>query len=756
MLEIEFIREQVNKMFEEKGYDQRAKTALTAFFTNLADRYNLTKEQFTAILENYKSKISQIGFYDVGSTNYKLTLDAELIFDKGTAESLDETNIDRFLETITKANAQILFSEGSAMCKELIDLSAVESLIRPSQEINSDILSMVASSFDIDKKDVLFLYQNIWRQVTQHHSTQNDYLYEFSNDARMVLSSISDQLKIIQEDPDRAKDVFKAIYSLCLLNFKLKVKDHDLATDKSSASYVELLKFLEKYKEKFNIDSSELDSVTIEGSWKVKTNDILSELQERFKDIPVQSIESSQTTEDDKFVSRVDKKEMIEEQKSYIKRKIPTISEIEDKVNGLIQEKAYPKEFHYVLMEFFRRNAVDFKWDIETLDKKIQNLAQTIDSFEYVPKADMDGASASVNLADNCINISSSTIFSNNFEFITTIMHELEHAISHTNRGRTDIEKPFSNHNIHLIKISGLDELITEGTTIKTEGKNPYSDKYATTYKYRSGYSEFTGALSMISASLGISESDFLIIANNGSDKAIDVLESKYPGIDIASKFNIITDELTHINDGAIIPEYAAKSFSKIYNTLTELYNQRIEIDKQKPDFDSTRARYDEYKLNRNLLAAKRYLRLSSRVLSKEIPNYASVTSKARIRPEERTSFEEIGQSITQEIAIRDNTQLKQAAVGIKSYKKNFDLKNPLFEKIKSKFNSFRRKLLSPHEEPPALIPPRGPIRDEDENNPNPWKVDVDMSQISQGGQPTAPSKGQELYDKDISDDEQK
>ena len=301
MLEIEFIREQVNKMFEEKGYDQRAKTALTAFFTNLADRYNLTKEQFTAILENYKSKISQIGFYDVGSTNYKLTLDAELIFDKGTAESLDETNIDRFLETITKANAQILFSEGSAMCKELIDLSAVESLIRPSQEINSDILSMVASSFDIDKKDVLFLYQNIWRQVTQHHSTQNDYLYEFSNDARMVLSSISDQLKIIQEDPDRARDVFKAIYSLCLLNFKLKVKDHDLATDKSSASYVELLKFLEKYKEKFNIDSSELDSVTIEGSWKVKTNDILSELQERFKDIPVQSIESSQTTEDDKF-----------------------------------------------------------------------------------------------------------------------------------------------------------------------------------------------------------------------------------------------------------------------------------------------------------------------------------------------------------------------------------------------------------------------------------------------------------------------
>lgn len=705
MLNIAFIREQVNRLVEEKKYDERAKALLTAFFTSFADNYDLSEEEFLINLEKYGNKVNKISFYNIGTDKYIYTRDNELVFDKDTAENLDEKNIERFLQTSIKGNMFALNENMYRSCVEMSEMASVVKLYEQPDSMSYNITSMIAAAFDLDKSQTITLHKDICDGENRSRKEGKVHEYNYYTTARILVNNINEKVKNILQGKD-VKESYKALYGLCLLNFKIKTCDEGLITDETVSHYAQLLEQFQQYKDVLGIQDSELESISLDqNNWKINAKETIEKLGKTFPN----AINLGKPKSEEQRKSRVDRQAIIEKQKKFSKKSFPSLMEIEQEVNRLIKEKEYPEEVRGILMEFFMRNSEEFEWDSETLDKKIENIRTNVNYFKYAPPSKIHGASGEYNGVDKCIYISGN-IGKDKFKVATVTMHELTHAAALTLRQNTELEDNFSRKNTkyHNIAIGGLNELVTESSTIKTEGKNPYSDKYATRFKLKDGYSEFCGAMSMVAAAFGVSESEFLKYADKGADKCKDILETRYPGLNIGKKLDELNDELTYLHSAAVLRNAAADAYTRVYNILNNIYECRVAIDKKDPNFDSIRARYDEYKLNKNLLEAKRILGLPKKVLRKNIDNFDLVKEKAKIRPEEREVFEIFGRDMIDEIKIRDNSELLECGSSIIKYGQKFDTKEGFFKKILSRLN-LKKLLPKPQNAPTAL---KSPARD--------------------------------------------
>ncbi len=706
MLDKDFIREQVDNMMKEKGYDSRARAMLIAFYTTLSDRYDFSEEQLIGAIERYKSTVKKIEFYNVGEDQYKLFRDGILIFDKDTVDSLDETNIERFIQASIKGNSVALIEGYRGNCTEISEMAALSNMYENTPEIYKNITSMIAGGFDIDTGKVISLYDDSFSAMVRAQETGNSAEYDYHNSSRILIGTINDRIKDIMNGKN-VKEAYKAIYAACLMNLRIKICDDGLITSKSGMNYIELMESFEKYKAILGIQDSELASVSLDGhNWKTNITKLISTLEEQFKEIKTLD---TYTEKKEIPKSRVDRTEIIEGQREENSKTDRSIKEgeIETKVAKLIEQKGYPEEVSEILLAYFSRTAEDFGWDSETLDKKIENLSINVNQFVYVDKDKIGGSAGRFNESERTIELSKSNTFISNLELANTLMHELKHATDCTARGTGEvdeqiIEEPFvSTLEVHGIEICGLDELMTEGSTIMIGGKNPYSDKYATTYRYNSGYAEFCGTATMISSALGMSESEFFKISEKGEAKFRDILETKYPGLDLGTEMTKIQDILTYLNKAAFVRERSTEAFANIYNVLNDVYEARVAIDEQRPDFDPVRARYDEYRLNKNLLVAQRTLGLSRKILVQDTEDYGAIKTKARIRPEEREAFEKIGSQIRGEIKIRDNRELARAGAEVRRYKR-------YFKPEKTNWRIFLPKA-KPQEEKGELIQPKEP-----------------------------------------------
>lgn len=673
MLDKNYIREQINNLIVEKGYDSRVKPMLVAFFTAMSNRYNYTEEKLKKDIETYKDRVSKISFYNIGIDNYMYDYSKELVFDRELIEDLSPRNIERFIKTTIKANSVILISDSYKAVEDFIEMSSVANIYEYPDDLNSNISSMVASAFDINIEELPQVYNNMHQKMSGLDRKKDFEEYDYFTNARTILHTINDRIKDIQNG-ENVREAYKAIYALSLLNMKIKVCDDKLVDESTVKNYIQLVEQFDKYKNIFGINSEELEDVAVDkNNWHLKANELLSQLEEQFKDVT----KLDTYTENKQKVTYFDRKEIMQEQAELNLQVDNTITpeQIEERVSKLIEQKGYPKEFETVIYEFFKRSAKDFEWDRETVEKKIENLSRNVDKFEYiVEKKSSMVACFECNAKRIAINYD--IAFISNEQLASTVMHELRHATDQTVReGKRAFEQGFLfGDNLSENQSKGLNELVTEAATVKITGKNPYKDKFATTYNL-DGYEELSFATTMISSALGMSESEFIKLADKGELKLKEILDTKYPGLDLPSKVDNIKDILSNMyskENGEHDVAGGIIGYIKLYDVLKDIYNQRNFIDMQMPGYDKTRARYDEYRLNRNMVLAQRDLRAPKRTLKKIMPEYEEIRQKAKVDKSEKESFKDLAKGISSQIEKKDNSELAESAKNIRRYKRKF------------------------------------------------------------------------------------
>lgn len=679
MIDRVFIKEQVNNLIAGKGYDSRIKPMLTAFFAAMSERYNYTEAKLISDIEKYKSRVDRIGFYNIGIDNYIYNNNQELILDREMIENLNERNIEKFLRTIIKSNSVVVNGNEYRSSEDLIQLSSIANLYEYADGLYKNVTTLLANSFGLEVEEIPKLQTHIHDKMAEYDRSENPDEYNYYSDANIILSTIDSRIKDIQEGIN-VKEAYKAIYSLSLMNLRNRATMPNMSKEETVKSYIQMIETFVEYKVIFGIPKSELDEVLVDprNNWKVKGNSILEELEESFKDI-----RKLDTYKEDEETKRVyfDRKQIIQEQEEENSKVDNSLTEeqIHEKVARLIEEKKYPREFELVIHEFFKRSVEEFKWDRETLEKKIENLGRNVDKFEYTTKKEQGDSDvlASFEPLQKRISINSDGLFLiGNSVLAATIMHELKHATDLTAReSHITLEDGFKPEKINCASESkGLNELVTEASTVKIFGKNPYRDKYATTYML-GGYEELSPATTMIASAFGVSESEFLDLASKGEKKFKEIFETRYPGLNFSKKIDKIQDILSEMydkdsEDSRNVRE--AIGYKKLFEILEKTYEQRKFIDMQTPGYDSTRARYDEYRLNKNMLVVQRNLGISRRTSKKLIPNYEAVREKSKIGKEEAERFAEIGKEISSQIVIRDNTELVRSAKDIRRYKRQF------------------------------------------------------------------------------------
>lgn len=673
MLDKNYIRDQINNLVVEKGYDSRVQPLLIAFFTAMSNRYKYTEENLKNDIETYKDRVSKISFYNIGIDNYIYDSSKELVFDRELVEDLSTRNIERFIKTAIKANSVVLISDSYKAVEDFIEMSSIVNIYEYPDDLDNNISSMIANAFDIKIEELPQLYKEI-QQKTSILDREKDFEeYDYFNNARTILYTINDRIKDIQNG-ENVREAYKAIYTLSLLNMKIKVCDDKLVDESTVKNYIQLVEQFDKYKNIFGINTEELENVAVDKSnWHLNANELLLQLEEQFKYVT----KLDTYTEDKPKETYFDRKEIIQDQaklNAQVDNTI-TLEQIEERVSKLIEQKGYPKEFETVIYEFFKRSAKDFEWDRETVEKKIENLSRNVDKFEYIVEK-KSSMVACFECNEKRIAINYDIAFINNEQLASTVMHELRHATDQTVR---ESKKAFEQGFLFGDKLSenqskGINELVTEAATVKITGKSPYKDKFATTYNLE-GYEELSFATTMISSALGMSESEFIKLADKGELKFKEILDTKYPGLDLPKKVDNIKDILRNMYNkengehdvaGGII------GYIKLYDVLKEVYSQRNFIDMQMPGYDKTRARYDEYRLNKNMILAQRDLRAPKKTLKKLIPEYEEIKQKARVDKNEKESFKDIARGISSQIEKKDNLELAKSAKNIRRYKRKF------------------------------------------------------------------------------------
>lgn len=697
MIDESFIREQIDNLIAEKQYDNRTRPMLVNFFTALTNRYNYTEDQLLSVIEKYKDKVNTISFYNIGIDKYIYTSSKDLIFDRDIVEDINRGNVDKFIQTFIKANSRAAFGVQE---KDFTDIVSIASLYDQPEDFYVNLNRMLAAAFEVEPKDVLMLNEIVLDKVKEYDRSKNPNEYDYYNTANTLMFTISDRLKDIQDEKG-IKEAYKAIFAACLLNMNVKIHYDKLGTKDAALNYAKLLRAFNEYREKFGIEESELDSVSLnDRNWKIDVNNFMKILEEKFEKIP----DIPEESEDEKPYS-IKRSELIAEQSKENLKVNRNISkeEISKKVDSLIEQKGYPIEFEEVLREFFIRSAEDFEWDRETVDKKIKNFALNVNEFKYEKMETLD-ALAQYDAFSKSIKFNKILMFSSKDTVISTIMHELKHATDVTYIQENRVEEGFEDMRDRTEEeMAGLNELVTEASAVKVAGRKVYTEEYATTYRL-DGYNNLSCATSMISAAFGMSESEFLKLANKGEDKFKNVMDNRYPNAELPRRIDEIDKIVTMIAKAGIAGsrKYEIMGYGKLYNILNDISDIRIINDIQAGRYNEVKSRYFEYKLNRNMAMIQGRMFFPRRI-SKDMPDYKEVSEKATLTFKEREEFAKIGMELQSEYPVRDNKELFKSVKGIKKYihrskKRGKMLKlNPAQEEASEgkDFNAKRQEFLS-------------------------------------------------------------
>lgn len=660
MIDESFIREQIDNLIAKKQYDNRTRPMLVNFFTALTNRYNYTEDQLLSVIEKYKNKVNTISFYNIGIDNYKYTSSKDLVFDRDIVEDINRGNVDKFIQTFIKANSRAVFGVRE---KNFTDMASVACLYDKPEDFYVNLNRMLAAAFEVEPKDVLMLNEIVLDKEKEYDRSENPNEYDYYNSANTLMFTISDRLKDIQDEKG-IKEAYKAIFTACLLNMNIKIYHDKLGTKDAALNYAKLLRAFNEYREKFGIEESELDNVLLnDRSWKINANSLMRNLEEtlgKIPDIPEESEEKPYS---------IKRTELIVEQSKENLKVDRNISkeEISEKVDSLIEQKGYHAEFGEVLREFFIRSAEDFEWDRETVDKKIKNLALNVNEFKY-EKLEESYELGLYEAFSKSIKFNKILTFLSKGTVITTIMHELKHATDVTYMQENKVEQGFEDVRDRTTeeKMAGLNELVTEASTVKVAGRKVYTDEYATTYRL-DGYDNLSCATSMISAAFGLSESEFLKLANKGEGKFKNVMDNRYPNAELPKRIDEMDKVVTMIAKAGIAGsrKYEIMGYGKLYNILNDISDIRTIGDIQAGKYDEVKSRYFEYKLNKNMAMMQGRMFIP-RKISKDMPDYKEVSEKATLTSKERLEFSKIGMELQSECPVRDNKELFKSVKGIK------------------------------------------------------------------------------------------
>lgn len=540
----DIIESKIYQMVTEKGYDSRIVPMLNMFFIAVCDRYEYTENDLDQAINNYKQNVSSINFYNIGMNNYEYSISHnELVYDREFIENINERNIENYIQVAIKSNSNFI-NKGKSLSnlENITKLSYCANLYDNVEDIYKNINEMLADTFSVNNKQVA----NIYRDVNEEMSILDrkvDDKYDYLLSASYILKTIDNRIQDI-EDGKNIKENYEAIYILNLLNMKIKIFDCKIKDEKTVNGYLKLLEDFDKYRDILGISDEELNcDVRLDhGNWYINPNKMIELIEKEIKNVT--NLDTYK--EDEKIKSFFDRKAIIEEQSkaNEVVNQNLTEEQIEEKLATLIETKKYPKEFETVLKEYFKRSVTDLKWDKETFDKKIKNLEINLNGFEYATTE--IGVIACYSALIKKIQISTDIAFLNNKELASTIIHELKHVTDETQRNFNNYENGFisSNDYYSMDNSKGINELVTEATSIKLMGVNPYRDKYCTTYRMN-GYEELSYATTMICSAFGITEVEFIKLADKGQAKFAEKMEEKYPGLEMTEKFDNI-DKILH------------------------------------------------------------------------------------------------------------------------------------------------------------------------------------------------------------------
>ena len=436
MLEKSFIKEKVNEMIKEKGYDNRITPLLSAFFIAASEKYNYTEDELTRDIETYKSRVNNISFYNIGIDKYIYDYGKELVYDRELVEELNRGNIERFIKTIIKSTAVITKGNAYKSGENIIQMSSIANLYEYSDNLSKNINNMIANVLEVKPEEVPQMREFISERMQQTNREEDPKGYNYLNETSIILTEIDRRIEDIEKGSD-VREAYKSIYALLTLNYRNRIVFYGKGNEDSVRNYTQLLDNFDQLKNLFNIEDKELDSVSADGkSWHLKVNEFLKELEESFKDFEKPNIYKE---ENGKRPVYFDREQIIEEQaekNSEVDNSI-TEEQIKQKVSELIEIKKYPQEFETVLQEFFKRSVDEFSWDRETLEKKIENFSRNVNSFEYSREKEYnDGVHtiAFFSALEKKIVINPIAMTLSNLELASTFMHEIKHATDLTVR----------------------------------------------------------------------------------------------------------------------------------------------------------------------------------------------------------------------------------------------------------------------------------------------------------------------------------
>jgi hypothetical protein len=202
------------------------------------------------------------------------------------------------------------------------------------------------------------------------------------------------------------------------------------------------------------------------------------------------------------------------------------------KFDDRYKQKGYSKKMYPLLNEYFSRMKYEFNLSDEEVEYKLQCLLINIDKFDYTKKIPnefknsiglFDSSNKTITLNKNLLNGKSK------LNFFNTFCHEVNHATDYNPYSLNDgMYKKIVDQNGNVTYDNNntcLNEIVTEMKSTLITNNERDSEKYIKT----DGYPDLIFAGSMLSATLGVSDKEFLTVAERGREYFDDYMSSKFP-----------------------------------------------------------------------------------------------------------------------------------------------------------------------------------------------------------------------------------
>lgn len=200
--------------------------------------------------------------------------------------------------------------------------------------------------------------------------------------------------------------------------------------------------------------------------------------------------------------------------------------------NDRYKQKGYPKKMYPLLNEYFSRMKYEFSLSDEEVEYRLQCLFLNVDKFDYTKKMP-EGFEGSIGLFD-CSNKTIS--FNKNLlnsksklNFFSTFCHEVNHATDYNpytfDDGMYNKVVDQNGNVTYDMNNTCLNEIVTEMKATLISSNERDSEKYTKT----EGYPDLIFAGSMLSATFGVSDKEFLSIAERGREYFDYYMSSKFP-----------------------------------------------------------------------------------------------------------------------------------------------------------------------------------------------------------------------------------